>query len=96
MMNHAYAEGKAKAEEDFGLRVASDALQRAIPHGNMNVAAERLAKHLSTMDPGVVPMKDERKSRFGNPVRWGPTSSPWSTGASSHDYSGIGRDGAAL
>ncbi len=96
MMNLAYAEGKARAEEDFGLRTAADSFQRAIPHGDMNVAAERLAKHLSTMDAGVTVATDERWKRFGNLVRWGAVSSPWGVGASSYDYSGVGRDGAAI
>lgn len=96
MMNLAYAEGKAKAEEEFGLRTAADAYQRGIPHGDMNVSVERLAKHLSLMDPGVSLPKDERKKRFGNPVRWGGVTTPYGVGASSYDYSGIGRDGAAL
>lgn len=96
MMNLAYAEGKARAEEDFGLRMAGDNLHRAIPHGDMNVSAERLAKHLSTMDSGVTSRKDERAKRFGNPVRWGAVTTPHGVGSSSFDYSGIGRDGAAL
>jgi hypothetical protein len=96
MMNFAYQEGCSRAAEDFGLRTASDSLQKGIPHGDMNVAAERLAKHLSTMDSGVAPKKDERNKRFGNPVRWGSVSTPYGTGASSFDYSGIGRDGAAI
>ena len=96
MMNFAYEEGKARAEEDFGLRVASDGYRRALPHGDMNVSAERLAKHLSTMDSGIAQPKEERKSRLDRPTRWGSVSSPWSVGASSHDYSGIGRDGAAI
>jgi len=92
----AYAEGQARAEEEFGFRTAGDSYQRAIPHGDMNVSAERLAKHLTDLDPGVSPLKDEGKKRFGNPVRWGAKSSPFATGASSYDYSGIGRDGAAI
>jgi hypothetical protein len=96
MMNLAYAEGIARAEEDFGLRLAGDNFQRAIPHGDMNVSAERLAKHLSSMDSGVPTMKDEGKKRFGNPVRWGNATSPFATGTSNYDYSGIGRDGAAI
>jgi hypothetical protein len=96
MMNLAYAEGKARAEEDFGLRTAGDSLHRALPHGDMNVSAERLAKHFSTMDNGVVPLKEERKKRFGNPVRWGGVTTPHGVGSSSYDYSGIGRDGAAI
>lgn len=96
MMNLAYAEGKARAEEDFGLRTAAEGLHRALPHGDMNVSAERLAKHLTDMDSGVTPLKDERKKRFGNPVRWGSVSTPYGTGSSSFDYSGIGRDGAAI
>lgn len=96
LMNLAYAEGKARAEEEFGLRTAGEGMHRAIPHGDMNVAAERLAKHLSGLESPVVGPKDERKSRFGNPVRWGAVSSPWGVGAASHDYSGIGRDGAAI
>jgi hypothetical protein len=96
MMNLAYAEGQAQAEEEFGLRTAGDAYKRGIPHGDMNVSAERLAKHLSSMDSGVSLPKDERKKRFGNPVRWGGVTTPYGTGTSSHDYSGIGRDGAAI
>lgn len=96
MMNLAYDEGKARAEEDFGLRTAGDAFQRALPHGDMNVSAERLAKRLSTLEDQVLPSKDEGKKRFGNPTRWGNPTSPWGVGASSYDYSGIGRDGAAI
>jgi hypothetical protein len=96
MMTLAYEEGKARAEEDFGLRTAQDSFKRGLPHGDMNVSAERLAKHLSTMDPGVVTAKDEKRKRFGNPVRWGAVSTPFGVGASSYDYSGIGRDGAAI
>jgi hypothetical protein len=96
MMNLAYEEGKARAEEEFGLRTAADSFQRGIPHGDMRVSAERLAKRLSTLDPGVNVAKDERKKRFGNPVRWGGVTTPYGVGASSYDYSGIGRDGAAI
>lgn len=96
MMNLAYAEGKARAEDEFGVRTAADSFQKGIPHGDMNVAAERLAKHLSTMDSGVLSKRDEGRKRFGNPVRWGDATSPWGVSASSYDYSGIGRDGAAL
>jgi hypothetical protein len=76
MMNLAYRAGQAKAEEDFGVRTAGDAYQRALPHGDMRVSAERLAKTLTG--------------------RWGSPTSPYGVGASSFDYSGIGRDGAAL
>jgi len=96
MMNLAYAEGKARAEEDFGVRTAGDSYQKGLPHGDMNVSAERLAKHLATMDSGIETPKDERKKRFGNPVRWGSVTTPFGTGSSSYDYSGVGRDGAAL
>jgi hypothetical protein len=96
MMNIAYAEGKARAEEDFGLRTAADSFQRAIPHGDMNVPAERLAKHLSVMDPGVASPKEEKRQRFGNPVRWGDVSTPHGTGASSFDYANVGPDQAAI
>jgi hypothetical protein len=96
MTNLAYAEGRIRAEEDFGVRTAAHAMQHAIPHGDMNVAAERLAKHLTDMDPGISPERDKRRERFGNPVRWGGVSSPWSGGSPTYDYSGIGRDGAAI
>jgi hypothetical protein len=96
MMNLAYQEGKARAEEDFGLRTAADAYQRGIPHGDQRLPVERFAKHLSTMDPEVGPLPDERKKRFGNPVRWGGVTSPYGTGAQSNDYSNIGPDQAAI
>jgi len=96
MMNLAYEEGKASAEEDFDLRTAGDAFQRALPHGVMHVTTELPAKTLSNLDSQVVPSKDEGHKRFGNPTRWGNPTSPWGVGASSHDYSGIGRDGAAI
>lgn len=96
MNSFAYAEGRARAEEDFGLRTAADAFQRGIPHGDMNVAAERLAKHLSDMDSDIPMKKDEQRRRFGHPVRWGPVSSPFSATSSTYDFSGVGRDGAAI
>lgn len=96
MVNLAYAEGKARAEQEFGVRTASDSFKKGIPHGDMNVSAERLAKHLSTMDSGVTPGKDELRKRFGNPVRWGGVTSPWGVGSSSYDYSGVGKDQAAI
>jgi len=95
MMNLAYAEGKARAEEEFGLRTASDSYHRGMPEGDMRVSAERLAKHLSGLEDEA-PSQDEKKKRFGNPVRWGGVTSPWGVGASSYDYSGVGRDGAAI
>lgn len=85
MPPYAYKEGAAQAEEDFGLRTAA-----------MNVSAERLAKTLSSLESGASKGKDARKSRLERPTRWGAVSSPWSVGASSYDYSGIGRDGAAI
>lgn len=96
MMNLAYQEGKARAEEDFGLRTAADAYRRGIPHGDQRLPVERLAKHLSGMDPGVEVPKDERKKRFGNPVRWGGVTTPHGTGASSYDYSNVGPDQGAI
>ena len=95
MMNLAYAEGKARAEEEFGLRTASDGYHRGMPEGDMKLPVERLAKHLKGIEDHA-PSKDEGKKRFGNPVRWGGVTSPWGVGASSYDYSGIGRDGAAI
>lgn len=95
MMNLAYAEGRSKAEEDFGLRLAADSLHRSLPQGDMNVSAERLAKVLTELDPGVRPPKGEETKRLERPVRWGESSSPYGANASSFDYSGIGRDGAA-
>ena len=96
MMNLAYQEGKARAEEDFGLRTASDAYKKGIPHGDPGLPVERLAKHLSTMESGFEVPKDERKKRFGNPVRWGGVTTPHGTGASSYDYSNVGPDQAAI
>jgi hypothetical protein len=96
MMNLAYRAGQAKAEEDFGVRTAGDAYQRALPHGDMRVSAERLAKTLTGLDTPQGPRDEIRKSRLDRPTRWGSPTSPYGVGASSFDYSGIGRDGAAL
>ena len=96
MMNLAYQEGKARAEEDFGLRTAADSYRRGIPHGDQGLPVERLAKHLSTMDSGITTPKDERKKRFGNPVRWGGVTTPHGTGSSSYDYSNVGPDQGAI
>ena len=96
MMNLAYQEGKARAEADFGTRLAFDAYQKGIPHGDMGVSAERLAKTLATMSTGLEVPKDEKKHRFGNPVRWGGVTTPHGTGASSYDYSNVGPDQGAI
>ena len=84
----AYKEGAVQAAENFGLQ--------ALPQGDMRVSAERLAKTLSSLESGASKSKPVRKSRLERSTRWGPVSSPWSVGASSYDYSGIGRDGAAI
>jgi len=99
MLPYAYKEGEVQAAEDFGLRTAamnSSGYQRALPQGDIRVSAERLAKTLSSLESGASKGKDTRKSRLDRPTRWGAVSSPWSVGASSYDYSGIGRDGAAI
>ena len=96
LMNLAYAEGMTRAEEDFGLRTASDSFKRGMPRGDMRVHAERLADRLSSMDSEVSADNDPKPKRFGNAVRWGAASSPYGTGSSTYDYSGIGRDGAAI
>jgi hypothetical protein len=95
-MDTAYTEGCRQAEEDFGLRVAADGFRRPLPHGNPAIGAERLARTLTDLEPLHVAPKSERKSRLDRHVRWSNPASPYSTGASSYDYSGIGRDGAAL
>lgn len=95
-MNFAYEEGKCQAASDFGVRLASDTLHRGIPHGDMNVAAERLAKRLSTME-GLAPgLRDEKKNKLDRETHWGAPTSPWATSSPSYDYSGIGQDGAAI
>jgi len=95
-MNSAYDEGRIRAEEDFGLRIAADMFRRPIPHGDMNVGAERLAKTLSDLESPIRPPKEQRVNRLDRATRWGQPGSPYGTGASTHDYSGIGRDGAAI
>jgi len=95
-MTIAYQEGKAKAEEDFGLRTAGDSFHKGLPRNDHHTSAGRLAKALTDMDAEVSDPKEERKSRLDRHVRWGAAGSPYGTGASSFDYSGIGNDGAAI
>lgn len=95
-MNTAYEEGRRQAEEDFGLRIAMDYFRRPLPHGDPRVGAERLAKTLSDLQPMHRAPKEERRNRLDRHVRWSSPASPYSTGTPSYDYSGIGRDGAAI
>lgn len=95
-MDRAYEEGCRQAEEDFGLRVAADGFRRPLPHGDQRVGAERLARTLTDLEPMHRAPKDERKNRLDRNVRWSNPSSPYSGLSSSYDFSGIGRDGAAI
>jgi len=95
-MNLAYQEGKARAEEEFGLRTASDSYHKGLPRNDLHTGAGRLAKAMTDLESPVVAPKDSRKGRLDRHVRWGAAGSPYGTGASSFDYSGIGNDGAAV
>jgi len=92
----AYFEGKARAEEEFGVRVAAHAMRGSMASNDAHTAPGRLAKMLSSIDTGTSQKKETRPTRFGNPVRWGAVSNPHGSTSSSFDYSGIGRDGAAI
>jgi len=95
-MNLAYQEGKARAEEDFGLRTAGDSFHKGLPRNDEHTGAGRLAKTLSDLDSERPVPKEERKGRLDRLTRWGAAGSPYGTGSSSFDYSGIGNDGAAI
>lgn len=96
LMNLAYTEGRTRAEEDFGLRTAGDSFHRALPHGDMNLPVERLAKHLSGMPSETMKPKEERRFNLERDPRWGPQTTPHGSQAGGHDYSGLGFDGAAI
>lgn len=83
----AYDLGRAQAERDFGVRVAFD---------HMSNGAELLASRLSALETPAHRAVEDKPKKLERIIGWSDKASPYSTGAASHDYSGIGPDGAAI
>lgn len=86
-MSLAYDLGRAQAEREFGVRVALD---------HSANGAELLASRLSALGQPAQHERDDKTKKLERPVGWSGKMSPYATGAASHDYSGIGPDGAAI
>jgi hypothetical protein len=85
-----YVEGVQAALDSFGIRTASDLMDRRMPDGPEHLGAEWLARQLS--------QQDDKRARVGTqmsyrplekPPLWGPRASLEGTGAAGHDYSGM-------